>query len=197
MDYREFDRLVAESRSTRRFKTRMPVETATLRELVGLARLTPSARNLQPLKYVPVNEPSTKAELFACLEWARALKDWEGPADDERPAAYIIILGDTKIRDQFGCDHGIAAQTMMLGARARGLGGCIIASIDRDRLRNRLDIDHRYEILLVLVLGVPDETVKIETLAPDSDALYRRDPEGGHHVAKRPLEELVLKEFVV
>ena len=71
--------------------------------------------------------------------WAGYLSDWSGPAEGERPAAYIVILGDTELRKDFGCDHGIAAQSIMLGATERGLGGCMIGSIDRSELRQVRD----------------------------------------------------------
>jgi nitroreductase len=76
-----------------------------------------------------------------------------GPPDGERPSAYIVVLGDMEITRSFGCDHGIAAQTMLLGAVEKGLGGCMIDSIDRDGLRQALTILPRFEILPVLVPG--------------------------------------------
>ena len=119
---------------------------------------------------------------------------WSGPAEGERPAAYIVILGDTELARGFGCDHGIAAQSIMLGATERGLGGCMIGSIDRPELRQVLDIPERYEILLVLALGKPAETVVLEDVGPDGDIKYYRDDEDVHHVPKRSLDELILQE---
>ena len=87
------------------------------------------------------------------------MTDWPGPDEGERPAAYIIILGDTKISKNFYCDHGIAAQSILLGAVEKGLGGCIFASIDREALRKTLNIDKHLKILLVIALGVPKEKV--------------------------------------
>ena len=120
---------------------------------------------------------------------------WSGPAEGERPSAYIVILGDTKLHKSFGCDHGIAAQSIMLGATERGLGGCMIGSIDRPRLRQVLGIPERYEILLVLALGKPAETVVLEDVGPDGDIKYYRDEEDVHHVPKRTLGELILQEY--
>ena len=120
---------------------------------------------------------------------------WSGPAEGERPSAYIVILGDTELRKTFGCDHGIAAQSIMLGATERGLGGCMIGSIDRPKLRQVLDIPERYEILLVLALGKPAETVVLEDVGPDGDIKYYRDDEDVHHMPKRTLDELVLKKY--
>jgi len=103
-----------------------------------------------------------------------------------------VVLGDTEITRSFGCDHGIAAQTILLGAVEKGLGGCMIASIDRDALRQALKIPERFEILLVLALGKPRENVVIETLKPDGDVKYWRDGDGVHHVPKRRLEDVIL-----
>jgi nitroreductase len=133
--------------------------------------------------------------IFPHTRWAGYLKDWDGPVEGERPAAYILILGDTDIRASFGCDHGIAAQSIMLGATERGLGGCMLGAIDRRGLRESLDIPERYDILLALALGVPKETVVLEEVGPDNDIKYYRDEDEVHHVPKRLLEDLVLQEW--
>ena len=184
--------LVKASRSYRRFYEEKRIEPEVLRELVDLARLSPSAANLQPLKYIVSADPESNSRVFPALAWAGYLTDWPGPADGERPSAYIIVLGDTKITKNFGCDHGIAAQSIMLGAAEKGLGGCMIGSIDRQRLREALSIPDRYEILLVLALGYPKEKVVLEDVGPDGDIRYYRDSEGVHHVPKRRLCDVAL-----
>ena len=187
--------LIRKNRSYRRFHQDVPVDLETLRALVNLARLSASGSNLQPLKYILSCQPETNARIFPHTRWAGYLKDWPGPAEGERPAAYVVILGDTEIRKSFGCDHGIAAQSIMLGATERGLGGCMIGSIDRSGLRQALDIPDQYEILLILALGKPKEKVVIEEVGPDCDIRYYRDAEGVHHVPKRSLDELILQEY--
>jgi len=187
--------IVRKNRSYRRFHQDVLVDLETLRALVNLARLSASANNLQPLKYILSCQPETNARIFPHTRWAGYLKDWPGPAEGERPAAYVVILGDTEIRKSFGCDHGIAAQSIMLGATERGLGGCMIGSIDHDGLRQVLDIPEQYEILLVLALGKPKETVVLEEVGSDGDVRYYRDAEGVHHVPKRSLDELILREY--
>ncbi len=187
--------LVRKNRSYRRFHQDAPVEMETLRELIELARFSASGANRQPLKFVLSCDPETNADIFPHTRWAGYLQDWPGPAEGERPAAYVLILGDTAIAKSFGCDHGIAAQSIMLGATELGLGGCMLGALDREALRRTLDIPERYEILLALALGKPKEVVLLEDVGPDGGIKYYRDEEGTHHVPKRTLEALILQEY--
>ena len=108
--------LVEKNRSCRRFHQDASVSREALVELVGLARLAATAANSQPLKFLLSADPARNALIFQHLAWAAYLKDWNGPPEGERPAAYIVVLGDKNIKQTFGCDHGIAAQTILLGA---------------------------------------------------------------------------------
>ena len=184
--------LIQKNRSYRRFYQDFAIETGTLRELVDLARLSASAANMQPLKYILSCDPQKNGLIFPHLAWAGYLKDWPGPSEGERPSAYIIILEDTEISRSIGCDHGIAAQSILLGATEKGFGGCMIASIQREKLREVLKIPSRHEILLVLALGKPKETVVIETVGPDGNIKYWRDSEDKHHVPKRSLDDIII-----
>jgi nitroreductase len=184
--------LVRKTRSYRRFRQETAVDRDTLRSLVDLARLSASGANRQPLKYYLSADPETNTAIFPRLAWAGYLHDWRGPDQGERPAAYIIVLGDTEISPSFGVDHGIACQSMLLGATEKGLGGCIIASIDKQGLREALSIPDRYQILLVVALGEPAETVTIDPVGPDGDIKYWRDADSVHHVPKRALEDLIV-----
>ncbi len=183
--------LILKNRSYRRFHNEYKIDKSTLKELVDLARLSPSASNLQPLKYFLSCDEETNAKTFSCLGWAGYLQDWPGPAENEQPAAYIIILGDSHINKSIDCDHGIAAQSILLGAVEKNLGGCIIASIERDALRKLLNIPPNLDILLTVALGKPVETVKIEEVK-NGDIKYWRDSSGVHHVPKRSLDEIII-----
>jgi nitroreductase len=186
--------LVRKSRSYRRFDQGYVIDAETLRGLVALAQYAPTGSNMQPLRFWLSNDAEMNAAIFPNLAWAGALKDWAGPAKGERPAAYIIILGDTEIKHNFGMDHGIAAQTIMLGAAELGLGGCMIASFRAKGLREALAIPDRYEILLVLALGKPAETVVTEPLGEGGSTTYYRDKQDVHHVPKRDLESLIVHD---
>jgi nitroreductase len=184
--------LVVRNRTYRRFDQSFAVSMDTLKDLVDLARLSGSAGNKQPLKYILSCDPLKNALIFEQLAWAGYLKDWPGPVEGERPSAYILMLGDKQISPSFDFDNGIAAQSILLGAVEKELGGCMIASIQRPKLREKLNIPDRYEILLVIALGKPVETVVLETVKTDGDVKYWRDSEGRHYVPKRSLDDIIL-----
>ena len=187
--------LILKNRSYRRFYQEISIGIDTLEELIELARFSPSAGNLQPLKYILSVNSETNELIFPCLSWAGYLKNWSGPKQGEKPASYIIVLGDTEITKSFGCDHGIAAQTILLGAAEKDIAGCIIGSVNRTKLRSVLKIPEKYEILLVLALGKPKEKVVLEEIGPDKNIKYWRDEQDVHHVPKRSLKELILKIY--
>jgi len=184
--------LVFKTRSYRRFNEAYKVETSVLENLVDLARLSASGANRQPLKFLIYNTPEECLKVFPYLAWAGYLTEWPGPERGERPSSYIIILGDKSVTEVFGVDHGIAAQSIMLGATEAGLGGCIIASIKRDELIEELSIPDNFEVLLVLALGMPVENVIVEDIKEDN-VKYWRDDNKNHHVPKRRLSELIIK----
>lgn len=183
--------LVTRNRSYRRFQESEQISTERLKGLVELARLSASAANLQPLKFMLSNDDLRNGAIFSCLRWESFIKGFPAPAKGRRPAAYILVLGDTSITRDFSCNHGIAAQSILLGAVEMGFGGYILTDIDRPALAGFLRIPDRYEILLVIALGLPRERVVI-TEAVNGEITYWRDINKVHHVPKRTLKEIVL-----
>jgi nitroreductase len=183
--------LILKTRSCRRFDESHSVNLKTLEELVDLARLSPSGANRQPLKFLLYNTPENCEKIFPFLAWAGYINDWHGPDKGERPSGYIIILGDKSVTDIFGVDHGIAAHSILLGATEKGLGGCMIASIKREELKEELSLPDNYEILMIIALGKPVEKIIIEKVK-DDDVKYWRDSEKNHHVPKRDLKDLII-----
>ncbi|MFH1762288.1 MAG: nitroreductase family protein [bacterium] len=188
--------LVRKNRSCRRFIEDSKIEKQTLRDLVNLGRHCPSGANLQPLKYAICNNPEMNNKIFNHIQWAGYLKQWNGPSPGQRPSAYIIVLGDKAIKKNFDHDVGIQAQTILLGAVELGFGGCMIGSIvDKKELREKLDIPETLDIILLIALGKPDEKIVLEDIKPDGDIKYYRDEKDIHHVPKRTLNEILVKEF--
>ena len=190
-----FRELMERNRSRRKFDESKPVSAQDLTDLVDLLRFMPSGRNLQPLKYVVTADPAQCAEIFPLLGWAGYLADWKGPAEGERPTGYIIMLLDKDLTDDPHCDHGIACQSLMLGAVEKGYGGCIVATVNRKKLAAIFDLPERFEILMVLALGVPAQEVVVEPLPSDGSIKYWTGEDGRHHVPKRGLDELLVGRF--
>lgn len=188
------EELVRRNRSYRRFRESEPITLDTLRELVDLARLSGSARNSQPLRYVLCCDRDTNAAIYPCLAWAGYLTDWPGPDEGERPAAYVVVLTEKGQGQAAAVDEGLALQNLLLGAVERGLGGCILGSVERGKVRAILDIPDNYDILHVVALGVPAETVVLDEVGPDGDIKYWRDAQSVHHVPKRRLADIILGE---
>jgi nitroreductase len=191
----DFLSLVQKTRSCRRFYQDPRMDTDCLKLLVNMSRITASAANLQPLKYILSSDPDTNLNIFNCLGWAGYLKDWSGPESDERPTGYIVVLGDKNIAKNFDMDTGIAAQTIMLGAYSQGYGGCMLANIRHQQLAKTLDIADHYTILLVLALGTPKESIVIDPINADGDFRYFRDDQKVHHVPKRSLNDIIVRIY--
>ncbi|NLG52543.1 MAG: nitroreductase family protein [Clostridiales bacterium] len=183
--------LLQKNRSYRRFNQDFRIDRDTLSELVGLTRLCPSGGNRQSLKYIIETDAGQCEKIFETLAWAAFLSNWKGPANGERPSAYIVILEDSMLGPANLMDVGIAAQTMLLGAVSKGLGGCMLGSIKKKELAEVLSLSERYDIKLVIALGKPGETVVLEDAEGD-DIRYWRDENGVHHVPKRKLSDIVL-----
>ena len=184
--------LIFKNRSFRRFHQDVTISESDLLEMVENARLTPSGRNAQTLRYVLSNTPEMNALIFPTLAWAGYLTDWGGPKEGERPSAYIVLLNDDALSKTYFCDHGIVSLAILLTAIEKGYGGCIIAMVNRDALRDALNIPENYSIVQVIALGKPAETVVIEPMI-DGDIKYWRDPQGVHHVPKRSLDEIIVQ----
>lgn len=185
--------LVTRCRTFRRFHEDVKISTEELKELVELARLTPSTANSQALKFRLCNTPEEAEKVFDTLGWAGAIPDWNGPEKGERPSAYIIILCDLSLGKNKLYDDGITAQTMMLGAVEKGYGGCMLGSVQRSRLAEALHIDTaKYSVDLVLALGKPKEEVVLVPVKEDGDVRYYRDENQVHYVPKRRLEDLIV-----
>ncbi len=190
-------KLILKNRTYRRFKQHKKISENELKDLIDLARLTPSPRNRQSLKFIISNTPEINNKIFPTLSWAGALTDWNGPEEGERPSAYVIILGNNSILPKVEKSYhevasGFVAQSILLGAVEKGYGGCTIAAIQRQKLRTELNIPEHLEILLILALGVPNETVVTEKMPESGNYDYWRDENKVHHVPKRSLDDILI-----
>lgn len=187
-----FKDLVLKNRSFRRFSCSKEPGVDVLRELADLATKTPSAGNLQPLRLKLVHKKEDRDRLFKSLFWAAYLKDWDGPEPDEMPGGYIIIAKESSLKGQhYLFDTGITAQTILLGAVEKGLGGCMLASFKADEIKKDF-LGDDYEPVLVIALGEPVEKVVLEPVGENGSIKYYRDESKIHHVPKRQLDDILI-----
>ncbi len=170
-------------RTVRQFR-REPVDRGLLEGLVDAGRVAPSAANLQPLEFVVVDDPAVCAEVFPCLKWAAYIAPAGDPKPGQEPAAYVVTLVNTAVREKmFEYDVGAALENMILAAWGQGIGSCWLLSIDRDRLKAILGVPDGWRIDCVLALGYPAESPAVEDM--EDSPKYWKDPEGRLHVPKR------------
>ncbi|MQY76857.1 MAG: nitroreductase [Spirochaeta sp.] len=191
----DLTQLSLKSRTYRRFDAQHKIDLNTLEGLIKLARCTPSAANMQPLKYILSCTPEWNQKIFSTLAWAGSLPEWPGPGEAEQPTGYIIILIDKSIRENAEIDVGIAVQTILLGATELGLGGCMFASVNRKELRNLLDIPGHLIISLVVAIGKPVEKVVLVDAESGASIKYYRDSDQTHYVPKRKIGELIYRTY--
>lgn len=186
--------LVRKNRSYRRFDESVKITKKQINHMLNLARICPSAANLQQLRFYYSISKKTNKHIFENVSWAAYLKDWHGPKLGEHPTGYILLLGPAQISKHLLIDTGIAAQTILLGATELGLGGCQIASFKKDVLHSALGLPQNMEVILVIALGKPVEQVVIEKVIDPDDIEYYRDEFEVHHVPKRALKDLVINK---
>jgi nitroreductase len=188
----DFSKIVERNRSYRRFDQSRSLTKKTLLDLVDLARKTPSAGNRQLMRYAISCSPETNSRIFGTLGWAASLPDWPGPEEGERPSGYIVIVTDRDSWDWARVDLGIAAQTILLGASAQGLGGCMLGNVRKNQLEDILGLEENLTVQLVIALGEPVEEVVLEDAAEGESTTYYRTEDRVHHVPKRKLEDLLI-----
>lgn len=186
--------LVLKNRSYRGYNKSRKVTKEELMELVDIARLCPSSANIQPLCYYLAWEPDEVARIQEQTRWAGAITHMKLPHPGMEPPAFIVILQDTKINDsmtRFQKDVGIVAQTMLLAATEKGLGGCMIGSFHAQNIRKILNLDKSYVPMLVVAIGEPEEKIVLEDVEPEESTNYYRDEQDVHYVPKRKLKDIV------
>lgn len=185
--------IAKKARSVRRFDNSKKIRREELESMVDTAHYAPSARNAQTLKFIIANTKEECESIFPSLCWAGYLPDWHGPKEEERPSAYIVVLHDKTLGAYSAVDAGLWTQCIVLEAAEKDYATCIIAALDKNRLVETLNLDtERFDIVHVVALGSPVETVVIEELQ-DNEIKYWRDSEGVHHVPKRATKSLILK----
>ena len=175
------------NRRTIRLFQNKKIPAKILEKLVNTARLAPSAKNLQPLKYIIVDQEQLSEKVFANLALGGETEKLR--KKENQPVAYILILVNRKIRvSEFEHDVGLAAGNIILTAFGEGIGCCIIRAFNRQGLVNAFNLPPDYYLDLIIALGYPAEKPVIEE---KKFGPYWRDEKGILHVPKRQLKKIL------
>lgn len=161
-----FLRLVQSRRSIRKYLDK-PVEREKILACLEAARLAPSAENVQPWRFIIIDDPLLKNE-FA----NHAFSGIYSPTRFAAKAPVIIVLLAkldilaNRIGKQiqgihfFLLDNGIAGEHLVLQAQELGLGTCWIGWFNIRKVRKFLKIPRKYKIISLISMGYP--AVQIE-----------------------------------
>jgi nitroreductase len=157
---------IASRRETRDYANQ-PISDDVTRRILDAGRLAGSARNLQPWRFLVVEDEAAREQL------AEAVYE---PTNVRGAQLVVAILG----RSSF--DTGRAAQNMLLGAWNEGVGSCPNGIKEPELAKAALRLAADDEIAIVLTFGYP---------ARERDPLRHTPEEWSARAARKPLDELV------
>lgn len=141
-----------------------PVEKEKIERCLEAARLSPSACNAQPWKFVVVDNPELKEEVANA---ARAEMLNMNKFANEAPVIIAIVMEPANVTSTLGSkikrkhyplmDIGIAAEHICLQATEEGLGSCMIGWLNEKKVKKTLGIPSARRIPLLITLGYPSE----------------------------------------
>lgn len=142
-------REVFDKRKSMRKFTGEPITEEQLKSIMEAAQLAPSASNKQPYKFIMIKNDELKKEFRKLAIPQRFVM---------KAAVIFVVLGDKELAPYFyKTDIGIAVQQMALQAAELGLGSCWLGAFDRDKTRDFLKVPIPWEVVTLLLVGIPDE----------------------------------------
>jgi nitroreductase len=165
-----------------------------LEKCVEAARLAPSARNTQELEFIAVNQAEKLEQLNGAVRFGGTAAK-KGQAKEEWAKAFIVIIADKKRSDEnyTPINVGIAAQAIVLSAFDQGIGSCMLGAIERNKIKEILEIPESYSLPLVIAMGYPKEKPVAEN-AKENNLRYWIDKAGVLHVPKRAIENVLHRD---
>jgi nitroreductase len=157
-------------RSIRKY-TDKPVEDEKLQDILEAVRMAPSWANYQCWRLIVVKDKAAKEKIseLSYVESFFAAKGYKSnPAKKALAEAPVLIVlcadpdqsGVLWNQNYYLVDAGLAAQTLMLAARALGLGTVFVGVYDEEKLKSLLKIPAAIRIVGIFPVGYPSEEKK-------------------------------------
>jgi nitroreductase len=142
---------IQKRKSNRNYETtKIPKET--LEKLLEAARLSPSAKNIQPWHFIIVTDTEKRTVLSKGV-FAKFLND---------APVVIVLCGDQKASpDWYVVDVALAGENMVLAATAEGLGTCWVGSFDEKNVKTLLGVPDNLRVVALLAVGYSVEKVSM------------------------------------
>ncbi|OQX50718.1 MAG: hypothetical protein B5M53_11865 [Candidatus Cloacimonas sp. 4484_209] len=140
------DEILLTRRSVRDFEHRM-VGDKVLWQIFEECRYAPTSKNSQPYYYIVIKDRK-RIELLASIR-----EDSSAPIA-QAPIA-VAICSDPSISKRYVQDGCIAAYHFMLSTWYHNLGTCWIGGMDRDDVKEILNIPKEHYVVTVTPLGYP------------------------------------------
>ena len=190
-----FKDLVKKSRSYRGYDASRKITREELLDLVDCSRFAPSSVNRQPFQYLLVYEQADLDKIQPLTGWARGLPQMKLPHPGKCPTAFIGICQNTDWDpdlNRYLRDVGIVAQTMLLAAAEKDLGGIMIGNFSPKKLAETMDLPENIVPMLIVAFGKPDEDIVLTEAEAGESLNYYRDEQDTHYVPKRKLNDIIL-----
>lgn len=133
-----------------------PVPPEKLRAVLSAARLAPSQRNLQPWRFVVVQDDEQKRLIAQACSRGRIV--------GEAPAVIIAFAVEEDIPITIGgyisaypLDVAVAIYSLQLAATAEGLGTNWMIDFNDEKIRNVLGVPEGVHPIAVIPVGFPQE----------------------------------------
>lgn len=153
--------------SVRKFKDK-PVEQEKLDEILEAARFAPSAKNVQPWKFVVIRDPEKRAQLTEICKGQKFVS--------EAPVTIALCANNTNYtmtcgQKAYTVDASIAGEHIALQAAELGLGTCWIGAFYHDKMAELINLPNDYKIVGLLPLGYPDVEKGNRNLKPKEEVI--------------------------
>lgn len=180
-------------RSHRNFDETRLISKNDIDEILNSIKFASCANNRQYLRFISVENKDKVLEIFDNTKWAASLPNNMGrPKEGERPVYFIAILSDEAKKLRFnGIDEGLVISNLTLTAAEKGIGSCIIGSVNDKKMREILNYDNNYSCEVVIAFGYPKVKSTIKEIDLEEDQSYYLDEDGNYLVPKYKKDDIV------